>query len=278
MARGETYEEFVDKFKPKKTTDDCYTPPLVYDAIADWVANEYKLDRNCFARPFYPGGDYERFDYGDAVVVDNPPFSIITKIVDFYIKNGIRFFIFAPNLTLFSALKDRNCTALVVGYHIVYDNGANVCTSFLTNLEPHDLRYRTAPTLYQAIKKAAEQIAKGTKKELPKYSYPPAVASAAHLYQYAKYGIEFRATRAESAYVSRLDAQAPSKKTIFGCGYLLSDRLAAEREKAEREKAEREKAEREKAEREKAEREKAERWQLSARELEIIRRLSGGEE
>lgn len=21
------YEDFVDKFKPKKTTDDCYTPP-----------------------------------------------------------------------------------------------------------------------------------------------------------------------------------------------------------------------------------------------------------
>ena len=22
------YEDFVDKFKPKKTTDDCYTPPV----------------------------------------------------------------------------------------------------------------------------------------------------------------------------------------------------------------------------------------------------------
>lgn len=29
MAKGENYEEFVEKFKPKKTTDDCYTPPLV---------------------------------------------------------------------------------------------------------------------------------------------------------------------------------------------------------------------------------------------------------
>lgn len=26
MAKGETYEQFVDKFKQKKTTDDCYTP------------------------------------------------------------------------------------------------------------------------------------------------------------------------------------------------------------------------------------------------------------
>ena len=28
MDQGELeYEAFVDKFKPKKTTDDCYTPP-----------------------------------------------------------------------------------------------------------------------------------------------------------------------------------------------------------------------------------------------------------
>ncbi len=25
-VKSKTYEEFVEKFKPKKTTDDCYTP------------------------------------------------------------------------------------------------------------------------------------------------------------------------------------------------------------------------------------------------------------
>lgn len=30
MAKGETYTEFVDKFKPKLTTDDCYTPTEIY--------------------------------------------------------------------------------------------------------------------------------------------------------------------------------------------------------------------------------------------------------
>ena len=29
MARGETYEEFTAKFEPKRTTDDCYTPPML---------------------------------------------------------------------------------------------------------------------------------------------------------------------------------------------------------------------------------------------------------
>ena len=33
MARGESYKEFVEKFKPKKTTDDCYTPPEIWDVI-----------------------------------------------------------------------------------------------------------------------------------------------------------------------------------------------------------------------------------------------------
>lgn len=77
MAKGENYEEFVEKFKPKKTTDDCYTPPEVYEAVAEWTASEYKLDRENFARPFYPGGDYEHFDYDSKIVVDNPPFSIL---------------------------------------------------------------------------------------------------------------------------------------------------------------------------------------------------------
>lgn len=31
------YDGFVEKFKPNKTTDDCYTPPAVYDAILGWI-------------------------------------------------------------------------------------------------------------------------------------------------------------------------------------------------------------------------------------------------
>ncbi len=25
--KKQNYDEFIEKFKPKKTTDDCYTPP-----------------------------------------------------------------------------------------------------------------------------------------------------------------------------------------------------------------------------------------------------------
>lgn len=97
------YKAFTDKFVPAKTTDDCYTPPLVYEAVADWVAREYGLDADKFVRPFYPGGDFEREEYPDGcVVVDNPPFSILSRICRFYVDKGIRFFLFAPTLTLFS--------------------------------------------------------------------------------------------------------------------------------------------------------------------------------
>ena len=60
----EDYEGFVEKFKPKLTTDDCYTPTIVYEAVADWTAKEYGLDKFNFVRPFYPGGDYAEHDEG----------------------------------------------------------------------------------------------------------------------------------------------------------------------------------------------------------------------
>ena len=90
------------------------------------------------------------------------------------------------------------------------------------------------------------------------------LVTTAAIYPFAKYGIDFVIPRSESVRVSALDAQRPHKKTVFGCGWLVSERVKAEREKAEREKAEREKAERE----------KALRWELSEREKMIIQNLN----
>lgn len=102
IPEDESYRSFVEKFKPKKTTDDCYTPPAVYDAILSYVIKKYGLQGRPIVRPFFPGGDFENNDYPDGcVVVDNPPFSLSSKIVDFYIGRGIDFFLFAPHLTMF---------------------------------------------------------------------------------------------------------------------------------------------------------------------------------
>lgn len=128
---NEEYNEFLDKFDPKKTTDDCYTPELVYEAVADWVAQEYGVKRKDFVRPFYPGGDYQAEKYKPgAVVVDNPPFSILAEIVNFYADKGIRFFLFAPTLTLFSS--SSSACSLCVGVDVTYENNATVHTSFWT--------------------------------------------------------------------------------------------------------------------------------------------------
>lgn len=233
----EEYLDFVDKFKAKKTTDDCYTPPLVYDAVADWVATEYGLDKENFVRPFYPGGDYEREVYlPDAVVVDNPPFSIVTQICKFYSQQGIRFFLFAPALTLFSGL--RNVTYLPCGVQVTYENGAEVPTSFVTNLEP-EIQVRCAPALLLAVDQANKQNLKASKVILPKYIYPDHILTAAIAQRWCKYGVAYTLRREDCLFVREMDAQKTKGKTIFGGGWLLSTRAAAERAAAERAAAER---------------------------------------
>jgi len=261
---NDEYNEFLDKFEPKKTTDDCYTPDVIYEAVADWVSNEYGVNKSDFVRPFYPGGDYQSYKYGkDSVVVDNPPFSILAEICKFYDENGIKFFLFAPTLTLFSSSSSSSSScALCIGVAVTYENGANVNTSFLTNLDK-DYRLRSAPTLYAAVNEANKQNLKEQRRELPKYEFPDYVITSTRCGQFSRYGIDFRVPVSESVHIRQLDAQKEQDKAIFGSGYLISERMKQEKEKAEREKAEREKAERE----------KAERWELSEREMGIVRSL-----
>ena len=268
MARGEIseedeeYQEFLEKFKLKKTTDDCYTPAPVYDAVARYVEETYGLSRESFVRPFYPGGDYQREKYPEGcVVVDNPPFSIMSEILRFYDSKGIRFFLFAPTLTLFSSSSSSSSssTALPCALPVIYENGASVNTSFLTNLEPRSIRFRSAPKLYAMVQEGIDEFTRTLRKSLPKYSYPPHIITSSWVGRLSALGIEFSVPVAESEGISGLDSQKASGKAIFGKGYIVSDAVVAEREKAEREKAERE---------------KAERWELSERELAIIERLN----
>jgi hypothetical protein len=251
----EEYQAFLEKFEPKKTTDDCYTPELVYQAVLNWCKNEYGIKEQKIVRPFYPGGDYRAFRYlQDCVVVDNPPFSIISEICRYYCENNVRFFLFAPALTLFCI---RNGCKISVGATITYENGAVVPTSFVTNLENHEAR--SAPDLYQEIKKANEQNVRERKKELPKYSYPLHLLTASDLAKFSKYGQLFALQKKSCVRVSELDSQKESGKAIYGGGYLISEKAAAE--KAAAEKAAAEKA-------------AAEKWTLSTREMEIISELT----
>ena len=247
------YQEFLDKFEAKHTTDDCYTPEKVYEAVADWAAAEYGLSRKDFVRPFYPGGDYQKEKYKPrSVVVDNPPFSILAQIIKWYTEHGVKFFLFAPALTVFSSAA-AHATVLCAGVSIVYANGATVSTSFVTNLEPGEIRAKTVPALYEAVNKAVDEVLAETRKAVPVYSYPDHVATAAMLNRYSKYGIDYTITKAESVPIDALDSQKEAGKAIFGKGLLLAERAAAERAAAERA--------------------AATRWEISQREREIIQNL-----
>ena len=148
------YDAFLAKFEAKKTTDDCYTPRDVYAAVADHVFDHYGLpDDTPIVRPFYPGGDYENENYPEGcVVIDNPPFSIFSKILDFYTKQNIKFFIFAPALTALGTIARRPGVTLVNSFtEVIYANGASVRTSFATNLSP-ELAVQCAPELWAKLR------------------------------------------------------------------------------------------------------------------------------
>ena len=263
--KSKTYEEFVEKFKPKKTTDDCYTPPPVYDAIKNWACEEYGMNPEKIVRRFWPGGDYEKFDYPDeCIVLDNPPFSILVKICEYYLDHGISFFLFAPSLTALSGRKVcMRMNHILCNAEIEYENGAIVRTAFVTNLGGDDVIMQTAPTLGKAVDDAVKELRKEKVRTLPKYDYPNHVVTAALMNRYSKYGIDFKVRRKDCVQISVLDTQKEQGKAIFGGGLLLSGRAAAERAAAERAAAER-------AADERAAKHK---WELSERERKIIEKL-----
>lgn len=260
MAEDEKYSEFVEKFKPKLTTDDCYTPLLVYEAVKDWACEEYGISPDSIVRPFYPGGDYAHFRYPDGcVVLDNPPFSILSEICTFYLDRGIPFFLFAPSLTAFSTMRNAlRMNHIICDADITYENGAIVHTAFVTSFGG-DIIAQTAPELKKRIDMAVKETYRIDKKTIPKYEYPDHVLTAAMMQKYSKYGIDFKVSQAEAAYISALDAQRRLGKRIFGSGLLLSDKKAAEKEAAEKEAAEKA---------------SAIVWELSDRERDIINRLN----
>lgn len=185
LAKGETYEEFVKKFEPKKTTDDCYTPPAVYDAVLEWVMEKYELPEDTtIVRPFYPGGDYQSFEYPEGcVVVDNPPFSILAKILDWYQEHNIRYFLFAPALTIFSHACRNRGDIIICRSNIVYDNNAIVNTCFITNLrQSEECLVQICGSLTDKL--TAIQVSRAP----PKLEWPKTIYNSARLLKFSQSG------------------------------------------------------------------------------------------
>lgn len=254
MAIGETYEEFVDKFKPKRTTDDCYTPEGIYDVVRDYVIEKYDLHGRPVVRPFWPGGDYKSFDYPEGcVVIDNPPFSIFSQILDFYVEKKIVFFLFAPQLTVISSAGPR-CKIVITGNKIVYENKAVVATSFVTNLGNYKIDVDSA--LYRVIQDVME--AEKQKMTRLKYTYPDEVLTTTTIQKLAVRGIDLKIKEEDCFFTRALDDQKRMKKNLYGASFLLSKKATAEKKAAEKKAAEKD---------------KLIEWELSDREKEIIEKL-----
>lgn len=250
MPKSNTYEEFVDKFKPKKTTDDCYTPGAIYEAVKDWAVKEMDWGDRTIVRPFWPGGDFENFDYpADCVVIDNPPFSIMAEIVRFYEEHNIDYFLFAPHLTCLGIRAAHS--HICVGVAVTYDNGAKVSTSFVASKGP---LIRSAPDLYRILDEANAANIKAKKAPpRPVYTYPDNVLTSNAVALFSKYGIEYREDI--GVLVPAMDVQREVGKRIFGGGYIVPEEAARKAQEAAR----------------KAQKERAMRWELSERELTLLR-------
>lgn len=222
QAKLTDYDGFVEKFKPKLTTDDCYTPPQIYEIIKNWVVEKYGLQGRTILRPFKPGGDYESEEYPKGcVVIDNPPFSILRKIKDFYIANHVDFVLFAPTLTLFSST-DNVVNYVQVNAPIRYHNGAVVNTSLVTNLG--DNLIETAPDLRHRIVETQKKSPIKANTASKKYEYPEHVISSALLDKYVKHVQPFILKRSEAYFVRTLDSQRATKKGIYGGGFFISSK------------------------------------------------------
>lgn len=239
------YDGFVDKFKIKKTTDDCYTPVPLYNAVRDWCVKKFGLQDAPIVRPFFPGGDYKNFDYPDnCVVIDNPPFSIFSEIVRFYDARGIRYLLFGPHLTI-AGMSGFSDTAILCNYNATYENGAKVSTSFVTNMMPGVLFHYDAD-LYAAIVAADEEFTSINKKKNDVLNLPDSIVSSARLGKYCGGSRSWSIMHDQARSINKVAMEKDGivvTKEIFGGGYIINDEstdmLRMERERLERERLDR---------------------------------------
>ena len=235
IGNSPEYDAFVAKFKARHTSDDTFTPENIYNCVRDWCVRRYGLDGAKIVRPFWPGEDFTKAEYPEGcVVIDNPPFSICSKIVRWFNDHGIRFFLFCPGLSAIRIIKDKRSSLVASGSSIYYDNGAVVPTGFVTNLAG-DVLIEAAPDLHDAIEAINDANRAQTKKHVQKYKHPHGTITAAGANYLAVHHTPYTLKKDDAVFISRLDCGTE----LFGGGFLLSERAAAERAAAERAAAER---------------------------------------
>lgn len=218
------YESYVAKFQNSnapKTTDDTYTPKDVYEAVLQYVGENIDLSDKVILRPFYPNGDYENAEYPEnGVVIDNPPFSIFTKICKFYTEQDIPFFLFGPGLTILSVSKF--CTSVFINQQIKFHNGAVVRCNFASNLFG-DLSAMTSVRLNELIKNCPSQSSQDSR--LPRYVYPDEVISCSDMMIIAGGSVDFKVERRNTKNIKEI-----GHVKLFGGHLLTNSEIGARKE------------------------------------------------
>ena len=223
-------------------TDEYYTPDSVYEVVLSWVKKTVpSVNHLEVCRPFYKGGDYLSEDYSKKVVIDNPPFSILSDIRSFYLENGIPYFLFAPHQQCFGQRLRRPITdtSIITESAILYEPNFRLTTSFVSNMFG-DRAVLTAPDLSDALDELRREelrrggggcLYKGVKTQ---YNYPASVVTASRLGKLAKIPFELRHT--EVCFVHHLKQPRPGGTTenlkLFGGGFLISKKAQGRLEKA----------------------------------------------
>lgn len=148
----------------------------------------------------------------------------------------------------------NRCNIIVTGNQIVYENKAVVATSFVTNLGEYKIDVDSA--LYRVVQDVVD--AENKKMKRLKYDYPAEVLTTNTIQKLAGRGVDLRIREEDCFFIRVLDSQRKLKKSLYGAGFLLSEKATAEKKAAEKKAAEKN---------------QTIAWELSDREKEIIEKL-----
>ena len=225
------YKYCVTNGRNINSTDECYTPPAVYDTVLDYAVDRYGLQDKHIVRPFIPGGDYQRYVYDENdVVIDNPPFSMTTKITKWYINHDIPFFLFINGLYGVSLSRGLHgkATVIVTNANVsFYNKGSEkrIKLGFVTNLEPKNIIIRGDATLTKRLNGLVK------KKSFKRFHYPENFLKNNDILAALQRNVELKLTTDNCLFEDNLDyhkAQMhakPQRFGVFGGGYLVNDKL-----------------------------------------------------
>ena len=220
------YKYCVTNGRNINSTDECYTPPAVYDVVLDYAVDRYQLQGKHVVRPFVPSGNYQQYVYDkNDVVIDNPPFSMTTEITKWYINHDIPFFLFINGQYAVSISRGLHGKATVIAtntnasfYH--KSNNKLIKLGFVTNLEPKNIVLRGDVALTDKLNGLVK------KKVLKKYKYPKNIIRNSDVLTAINRGVELKLTTNNCIFEDRMDYHKKHKLSgvVGGC-YLVDDNV-----------------------------------------------------